>query len=204
MDQHSSAQLDELLKLAAQGDGAGLGKLLNAHRDELLALAQRELPGQVQSRVSASDVVQITFEDMQRSFGQTRFGNVAEWRAYLLECLRNNILNAARDHLETQKRDARQEISLEQSEQNGAPLRDQIPAPHTSPVERALKNELEARLCAALELLPPDQQAVVRWKHMQGWTVARIADEMQRSEPAVVSLLQRGMTRLRKLLEPDR
>ena len=197
-DDHES---DRLFRQAKEGDAPSLGILLNAERPALLTIARRELPLDLQVRVSPSDIVQITFLDIQRALPDANWASIAEWRSYLKVALLNNIRNAVRDHTETQKRDVRNELSLEQAPANGGSPREQTVADHTSPFQRVLRNERDARLLAALEELIPDQRTAVRRKHLEGRTLSNIAQEMQRSEQAVASLLQRGLTRLRQLLE---
>ena len=76
-----------------------------------------------------------------------------------------------------------------------------LAAQHSSPSERAVRDENMLRLAAALLKLPEDQRKAVELKHLQGLSVAEIAGLLERGETAVGGLLRRGMTRLRDLLE---
>ena len=48
--------------------------------------------------------------------------------------------------------------------------------------------------------LPPDQRRVVELHHLKGLPVAEVAKLMDRTRPAVVGLLFRGLKKLRELL----
>jgi RNA polymerase sigma-70 factor (ECF subfamily) len=51
--------------------------------------------------------------------------------------------------------------------------------------------------------LPPEQRRVIELRHLRGLPVAEVAELMERSRPAVVGLLYRGLKRLRILLEAE-
>ena len=71
----------------------------------------------------------------------------------------------------------------------------------TSPSRHVIRNEEMLRLAGALARLPDRMREVVVLKHCQGWTLQRIADHIERSVPAVASLLRRGLADLRHQLD---
>ncbi len=57
------------------------------------------------------------------------------------------------------------------------------------------------RLAGALSQLPDDQRLVVELHHLKGMPVAEVAEILERTKPAVMGLLFRGLKKLRALLE---
>jgi RNA polymerase sigma-70 factor (ECF subfamily) len=60
-----------------------------------------------------------------------------------------------------------------------------------------MRSERLLRLAEALEALPEAQREAVELHHWQGWSVAEIARQLDRSTRAVAGLLQRGLQKLR-------
>jgi RNA polymerase sigma-70 factor (ECF subfamily) len=75
-----------------------------------------------------------------------------------------------------------------------------LAADQTSPSERVCRHEELLRLAQAMGRLPQDQRRVIELHHLKGLPVADVATLMDRSRPAVVGLLFRGLNRLRELL----
>ena len=82
---------------------------------------------------------------------------------------------------------ARQMLSLRQS----------------SPSQRAMQDERAVELARVLEKLPENQREAVRLRHLEGWSLAQIADHMNRTEAATVGLIKRGMQNLRQYFRPN-
>lgn len=195
--------MTELLRAARQGDAAALGRLLEAHRDHLRALAKRQLHGRAASRVDASDVVQQTFLEAHRSFGQFLGEEAPELAAWLTRLLDHNVAKTIRTHAFTQKRDVRREQSLDDSCGPAPALREEVPAGHSTPSKRAMRAEEVERLARALTVLPEDQREAVRLRHLEGRSLAEIAQKLGRSLSAAAGLIKRGMQALRRELHKD-
>jgi RNA polymerase sigma-70 factor (ECF subfamily) len=78
-----------------------------------------------------------------------------------------------------------------------------LAADQTSPSQAAQRSEEMLRLADALAALPEPQREVVVLKHLRGWTLQRIAEHLDRSVPAVASLLRRRLAKLRHRLTPE-
>ena len=102
---------------------------------------------------------------------------------------------------DTQARDPARERSLEaELERSSSRLEGLLAADLTSPSERAIRGEELLRLTHALVQLPVEQRRVVELHYLKGLTVADVAAQIDRTRPAAVGLLFRGLKRLRELL----
>jgi RNA polymerase sigma-70 factor, ECF subfamily len=182
----------------SQDDAA---RQLDRYRDYLHLLARLQLDPRLQAKLDASDLVQQTLLQAHAHAAQFRGRSEQEWLAWLRAILANTLAGAARQFA-TEARDFHRERSLEASlEQSSSRLDHWLAANHSSPSERADRGDLLLRLAAALAQLPADQQQVVEMHHLQGRPVAEVAAQMQRSKPAVMGLLFRGLKCLRAHLQ---
>ncbi len=169
---------------------------LEKYRDYLRLLARMEMDPRLQAKLDPSDLVQETLLKAHQALGQFRFRSEEEVAAWLRKILVNALIDAVRQ-FGTAARDINLERSLEES---ASRLEAWLGAEHSSPSERAERNELLLRLAGALDRLPADQRMAVEWKHLRGESLEAIAREMNRSVTAVAGLLRRGIVRLHALL----
>jgi RNA polymerase sigma-70 factor (ECF subfamily) len=171
---------------------------LARYRVYLRLLAQLQLSPRLQATLDPSDVVQQTLLKAYQRHDQFRGETDAELAAWLRAILANTLTDAVR---RGQARDGLQR-SLEASIENSSSrLEAWLASTGSSPSEHAVRHEQLLLLSEALTELPDDQQRAVELKHLQGFTVEAIAQEMGRSKTAVGGLLRRGMKRLRELME---
>ena len=190
----------KLLEQARQGDREALGRLLEAQRAALHRLAERQLVGRIAVRVDASDIVQQTFLEAHRSFGQFAGVHARELAAWLQSILDHKVAGTIRDHALLQKRNVRRDRSMDDSHGGLGPLKQQLDAGLSSPSQKAIRGEEAQRLAQALTLLPDDQREAVRLRHLEAWPLADIARHLGRSPAATAGLIKRGMKALRRKL----
>lgn len=191
------ANLQQLLRRAHAGDRDAVGELLEAYRPYLRVLAQRQLDRRLAGRLDASDLIQQTCLSVHRRIAEFEGQDGPDFIAWLRRVHENNIQNAIRDHLNTQKRGVSREVA---PEPGTAGDRYEAVSQEPSPSQRLLAGESAASLARALEQLPDDQREAVRLRYLEGWPLARIAEQLGRSREAAAGLLKRGLQNLRGVL----
>lgn len=190
----------ELLSQALDGDKEALGVLLENYKPYLLALARRYLDERLQRRLDPNDIVQTTFMEAYRDFGDFRGVEIASLLAWLRHILHNNVATAHQRHLMAQKRSAKKEAhgNVENSSGNLLPLVDILPSEASTPSQRVMRNEAAADLFVTLQRLPETQAQAILLRYIEGFSLAEISQAMEKSEDAVAGLLKRGLRSLRK------
>jgi RNA polymerase sigma-70 factor (ECF subfamily) len=183
---------------ARGGSNAALGQLLEAFRQYLLLVANQELPDGLHAKVGASDLVQETFMDAQRAFGQFQGGSEEEFRGWLRRILLNNAANVRRHYLDADKRDVRREVTLDDT----ASVAPQItpPAATDPPSAEARAQEDADQLRRALDQLPETARQVVRWRNYERCSFEEIGQRLGRSAEAARKVWARAIEQLRGLL----
>jgi len=181
---------DRLLTAARGGDDDALGDLIENFRPMLRAEAMRTLT-EVQGRVDASDIVQLTWWSAFRGFPKFE-GDVDAFVGWLINIHDCNLRDAMRDH-NAGKRAIRREAAL-------SAVLPTTPAKITSPSQKLVRIEEQEHLEACLASLPSAQKEALRLRYYDGLSIAVIVERMGRSETAVAGLLKRGLSGLRDLL----
>ena len=182
------------------GDGQGREWSLERYREYLLLLARLQLDSRLQSKLDASDLVQQTLLQAYRKLDQFRGKHEAELIAWLRTILAHTAANELGKF-----RQAKRAVALERSiedaiEASSARLNVWLAADQSSPSEVAVGHELSLQLAQALAQLPDDRRTVIELHHLKGVSVAEIATQLGRTQPAVASLLRRGVKQLREFL----
>jgi RNA polymerase sigma-70 factor (ECF subfamily) len=181
--------------MTAPGDR--LAERLERYRAYLLLLVRLQLQPRYRGKVDLSGVVQQTLWEAIQLLEKDGEDAMAEPTALLRRLLANNLADEFRRQ-HALKRDRTREESLEAAlGESSARLDAMLAAPHSSPSQRAERNEELLLLAGALEELPEAQRVAVELHYLRGWTLAAIGEQVGRTKPAVAGLLQRGLAALR-------
>jgi len=173
------------------------------YRSYLLLLARLQLDRRWDARIDPSDLVQQTLLDAHAKWHQLGTEN-AELAAWLRKALANNLADALRN-LQRAKRDVARERSLDAAlEASSARLANWLAADHSSPSQKAVKNEDLLRLADALSVLPEAQREGIMFHHLLGMSLRETALQLGKSEEATAGLLHRGLKKLRQLMKEPR
>ena len=178
----------------------GSERPLEVYREYLRLLARLQLDPRLRGKLDPSDVVQEALLKAYEKRDQFRGQTEAERVAWLRSILANTLVDAARKY-GAQGRDVAAERSLEAAlHESSARLEQMLATDASSPVQHAEREEELLRLADGLAQLSEDQRTALELKHLSGYTVEAIAQQMGRSKTAIGGLLRRGVKRLRELL----
>lgn len=170
------------------------------YREYLRLLARLQLDPRLRGKLDPSDIVQEALLKAHEKRDQFRGRTEEERAAWLRSILTNTLIDVARKY-GAQGRDVAAERSLEAAlHESSAQLEQWLASDASSPVQHAVRGEELLRLADGLAQLPEDQRTALELKHLGGYSVEEIAQEMGRSKTAIGGLLRRGVKRLRELL----
>ena len=180
-----------LMQAFQRGDESAFETLVDRHRERVFRLACRYL-GDVNA---AEDLAQETFLRVYRS--KLSWRPEAKFTTWLYRVTANACLN------ELRARRVRKAVETTAPADRGGEVReDQPDLAAVDPAAAAAKGEVAVRVRAAVDALPEDQRMAVLLSKYEGLSYRELADAMDRSVPAVKSLLVRARDNLRKTLEP--
>lgn len=201
MGQSHETMNADLLHEAIAGQPLALGPLLEGYRHYLTILARVQLDKALQVKVGASDIVQETFLEAHRDFGQFRGRSVPELLGWLRQILARNLANQVRRYRHTRARDIRLEQGFAEALGHSSEhMAATIPASVLSPSQVAVRDESAVLLANALSRLPPDYRDVLIFRNLEELTFPEVADRMNRSVDSVKKLWVRGLAQLKGLL----
>lgn len=154
----------------------------------------------MQARADVEDVRAMVLERLTRHGPLLGAPPLPVWESYLRQTFASVVVDLHRLH-SAEMRDYSREMNeaalADGHSADSAPqLAGVLPAPDTSPSQRAAKNEDLSRLDAAIERLSEDQRRVIRL-HLAGHGPSAIAAQIGRSPDSVSSLIRRAMLQLK-------
>lgn len=175
---------------------------LERFRAYLALLARLQVGPGLRDRVDLSGVVQQTlleaFQEIKKAPRERSEGETASW---LRSILGHNLADGLRK-LAARKRDTRRDRSLSTAlDESASRLGDWLAAPESSPSQKVIRQEQMLRIAGALATLAENQRRVIELHHLQGRTLAEIAQELNTSKGAVAGLLHRGLKAMRAELD---
>ena len=185
---------------ARAGSQQALGQVLETFRGYLLLVANRQLDPELRAKGGASDLVQDTFLEAQRDFGQFHGASVDELRAWLRRLLLNNLADFTRQYRDTAKRQIGQEVRLEGGD-SSAERGGGLAAAWLSPSGEAMAHEQAEAIRHAVERLPDDYRRVLVLRYQEERSFEEIGDLLGLTANAARKLLLRAVERVQRELE---
>jgi len=198
-----SSETNRLLELAASGDNASWGTVLQRHEDKLRRMIGFRMDPRLQGRIDASDVVQEVYLAAFRSLTDYMRQPAMPFFLWLRGIAGNKLLELHRHHLGTSMRDARREVSLYRGSlpaTTSAALAAHLLGRLSRPSEAAVRVEMKIRLQEALNQIDPVDREVLALRHFEHLTNAEAAEVLGIKEAAAGKRYLRALERLRETL----
>jgi RNA polymerase sigma factor (sigma-70 family) len=194
-----NASFDELLELVAKGDGAALGRLLEAETPRLRRLLERRTPPELRREISVSDIVQEATLRIVRRSERLENRGLGAFRKLFELVARRLLINATERH-RAQKRDVRRE--LREVREGPAPARgnldlDELPGSSASPPRLLIERERIEGLRKCFALLPEADREILRLIDYADLEYGEAAGRLGVSEEAARKRHSRAVARLR-------
>lgn len=197
----------QLLLDARQSKEEHLGDLLELYRNYLNLMARTQIDLNLQAQVNPSDLVQETFLEAYRDFGQFHGATEREFLAWLRRILVHNLGNLIEKQVHAKKRDVRRQVPLDHRiaamEHSAANVEATLVSPWSSPSAQAHRRERAALLADQLARLPTNYREAIVLRNLEGLTFEEVARRMQRTSAATRVLWLRAIEKLRKLLKEE-
>lgn len=190
-------ELPGLLREARNGSATALGAALQAYRNYLLLVANKEIDPRLSAKGGASDIVQQTCLEAQQGFAGFRGESEAEWLAWLRTLLNNNVANFRRHWETTAKRRASREVAI--GGDSTAPGM-QLGADTPTPSREMMAVERAAAVRAAMDRLPEDYRTILTLRYIEALPFEDAARRMGRTSAAARKLWARAVERLEQEL----
>jgi RNA polymerase sigma-70 factor (ECF subfamily) len=194
----SAVEFERWLVAARGGSLDDLGRVLDACRGYLHALADGELGSTIRPKAGASDVVQDSLIDAQKGFDGFRGRSRDEFLAWVRQILQHNLTDLARKYREV----AARRVDREEPFDPGTTFGHRLVDSGTPPDGRAARAEEEDALRRAVARLPAAYQKVLALRYRDGRNWDEVGAALARTPGAARKLWFRAVERLKLEMTP--
>jgi RNA polymerase sigma-70 factor, ECF subfamily len=195
---------DELLRLAAAGDGESWQALVGRSRDRLRRMVVFRLDPRLRGRVDPSDVLQEAYLEAWRDLGSYLDRPEIPFFLWLRGVAGNKLRELHRHHLGTQRRDPRREVSIQggaTSESTTTALAARLLGDLTRASEEAARRERKLRLHEAIDAMDPLDREVLALRYFEQLSPGETAGVLGIKEKAAGVRYLRAVRRLKAILQ---
>ena len=190
-----------MLRSAQSIDNVTLQRLLLSRANRARGYIESKIPAKLRSLLSADDILQDIWIAAFRANSAFRGNEGEDFDRWLMTITNRKLVDALRIALAI-KRGGKTPIVGEAQVRRSSivDLLARIASPQATPSRVTSAKEAVDAIGVALACLSNDRGSAVRMRHLEGLSVSEIATRMQRTIPAVHSLLYNGLRDLRSRL----
>lgn len=177
-----------------------LVKEFSAHRETLWNTVYLRMDHRLGGRVDPDDVIQEAYLDasnrLPQFVAQHESWSMSVWIRVILK---QTLINVHRRHFAAKKRDASRELRTGQENNEAtSTIAERIVGRVATPTQLAIRREAVVDLNEAIDRLKPNDQTILRLRHMEELTNKEIASRLFLSEKASSIRYVRAFERLKK------
>jgi RNA polymerase sigma-70 factor (ECF subfamily) len=199
MSESGGPDAELLLRRSSSGDAIARSELLELYRSRLRRMVAIRLDKRLAARVDPSDIVQEAMRDAFNRLSEYFADPQLSFYPWLRRIAWDRLMDIYRQHITAEKRSVLKEHhwAPELNDESMAELAHNLAAKSQNPRQRAMLDEMEARMMAALAELRPHDREILILRYMEQLDVEEIASELAISQTAVTSRHLRALQRLR-------
>jgi RNA polymerase sigma-70 factor (ECF subfamily) len=197
------SESSELLRRAGAGDQEAVNELFSRYRDRLRAMVRLRLNRRLQGRVDPSDVLQEAFLEISKRFADYVRQPPMPFFLWLRHITGQKLIDAHRQHLGAQMRDAGQEVSLYRGalpQASSVSLAAQLMGRLTSASQAAIRAETQIRLQEVLNGMDPMDREILALRHFEMLSNEETAQVLGIKKSAASNRYMRALKRLKEIV----
>ena len=201
---NDSNETQDLESRASAGDPRALEQLLPLYRDRLRQMIQFRLDPRLKSRLDSSDVLQDAFIEVLKRYPEYVREPKMSLFLWVRFIAKQKLLALHREHIDTQGRDMRREVSLFNGPLPGATsacLAAQLMGEVSSPSRASMRAEMKIQLQEALNSMDSMDREVLALRHFEHLDNVEVAEVLEISPSGASSRYIRALKRLRQILD---
>ena len=192
--------LNELMDRVRDNDADAVAEVFAQYRDRLRRMVKLRLDRRLQGRVDPSDVLQEAWIDVNTRAAEYASKPEMPFFLWMRMVTGQRLLEIHRRHLQTQMRDARQEVSLYGGalpHANSMSLAAQLLGKLTTASNAAMRAEMQVRLQEVLNSMDPIDREVLALRHFEELSSGEVATVLGLSKSAASNRYIRALKRLK-------
>lgn len=187
---------------ARQGNAVAVSKLLACHFPVLRAHVATRMDRELRARLEPEDILQEVYLDVHRQMEHFRDCGQEALLNWLLTIADSKLIDAKRA-LHRRKRDIDREVRphLIEGTRSYLDLLGQVYADSMTPSRIVRREEGMGALMACLSRLSGPHREVIQLRFLEGCGVSEVAQQLGKSEAAIVALTGRAFQALRRCMD---
>jgi len=192
----------ELNDLRDRGEAA-VADLFQKYRVQLERMVSFRLDRRLYGRIDPADILQESYVEIAKRIDSYLADPQVSFFIWIRGITWQALLLTHRKHLEVQKRDARQEQSLNRSpaDNTATSIASRLAGSFTSPSQGAMRDEQHEKLQSTLDQMDPTDREVLALRHFEQLSNKEVSELLGIGKTAASNRYMRALARMKAIME---